>query len=203
MNPSTIERFIIATDNTPKGQIKGKKVSGNKQRKTELYWRDVNRIMRKKEKRVRYDTHRIPIQTNEQDDSLENIHYANYLGQKDLRDLPEFHSADTITISKRTFPAEEENWDHHPAFEEEICEHLPVFDEEDECSNGGYREDSLYMRLPAFKGNPEREESYKNLQRKYMAIIDSHSDYMEQMFAYECEEYLSDEESIRSYESRY
>jgi hypothetical protein len=192
MNQSTIERFIIATDNTPKGQIKGKKVSGNKQRKTELYWSDVNRIMRKKEKRVRYDTHRIPIQTNEQDDTLENIHYANYLGQKDIRDLPEFHSEDTITISKRTFPAEEE-----------FCDHLPVFEEEGESSNGGYREDRLYMRLPAFKGNPEREESYKNLQRKYMAIIDSHSDYMEQMFAYECEEYLSDEESIRSYESRY
>ena len=187
MNQSSIERLIIASDNTPKGQIKGKKVSGDKLRKTDLYWSDVNRILRKKEKRVRYETHRIPSQSNEQDDALENIHYANYLGKKDLLDLPQFNSEDTITISKLTLP------------EEEICESQPEIIQ----SISETIEDRLYMRLPPFKGNPDREEAHKMLERKYMEIIDAHADYMEQMFAYEHEEYLSDEESVRSYESRY
>jgi hypothetical protein len=192
MNQSSIERLIIASDNTPKGQIKGKKVSGDKLRKTDLYWSDVNRILRKKEKRVRYETHRIPSQSNEQDDALDNIHYANYLGKKDLLDLPQFNSEDTITISKRSLP------------EEEICEDsLPAVKEENEFFIPEIIEDRLYMRLPPFKGNPDREEAHKMLERKYMEIIDAHAEYMEQMFAYEHEEYLSDDESVRSYDSRY
>jgi hypothetical protein len=224
MNQSTIERLIIATDNTPKGQIKGKKVSGDKQRKTELYWTDVNRILRKKEKRIRYETHRIEAQPDEADTALENIYYANYIGQKDITMLPVFNSAETITIFKREPQQQEEErdqfsaWDD-PVWEEPVWEE-PVWEEQGcdcqsvisdisdkeiaECTMQGF-----YIYMPSFNGEPSK---YNKLQEKFKEIQLACDEYRRLQESYQLctikksisdDESMSDDKSYDTYDYTY
>ena len=208
MNSSTIERLIINSNNTPKGLIKGKKISGAKKRKTTLYWTDVNRILRKKEKRIRYESPRIESIPDQSDDFLENIHYANYLGQKDISEPPPFHTAETIVLSKTNlYPGigkklDQEQIDQFSAWDMPVWEEqaYQCYEEINEFQIPENTQERLFIRMPEFLGDEER---YKNLQQKYNDLVDAHQEYMELMFAYEKANNFSDDDSIRSYESKY
>lgn len=65
------------TDESAKSHSKGKKARNTKQ-----YWAGETARARRKQGKVRYDTHRRDEQPNEQDEELENIHFANFLGDK-------------------------------------------------------------------------------------------------------------------------
>lgn len=213
MNQITIQRFIESSDKTPKGQVKGKKLSGKRERRTNQYWTDVNRILRKKEKKIRFSsTHRIESQPDEADELLNNIHYANYLGQKDLKFVPHYNSDDSIIISKYKFGENIECEDQISA------EEVPVSKleaGEGEIYNLATTTDRLYMYLPEFRGETRqdeeedaiycRDERYLELQRKYMEIIDLHAEYMESLYKYErqIDREMADDDSIKSYQSWY
>ena len=209
MNSTTIERMIIATDNTPKGQVRGKKISGKRERRTQEYWTDVNRILRKKEKRVRFDTHRVEAQPDEADTNLENIHYANYLGQKDISVLPEFNSAESIIISKREPQQQEQERDEFSAWDEPVWEvaesvwEVPepgcdsqseLSDQSDvdiaECTMQGF-----YIYMPPFNGDPNK---YNELQTKFKEIQLACNEYRRLQESYQLcssSESISDDES--------
>jgi hypothetical protein len=208
MNSTTIERMIIATDNTPKGQVRGKKISGKRERRTQEYWTDVNRILRKKEKRVRFDTHRVEAQPDEADTNLENIHYANYLGQKDISVLPEFNSAESITISKREPQQQEQVRDEFSAWDEPVWEvaesgcdcQSELSDQSDgdiaECTMQGF-----YIYMPPFNGDPNK---YNELQTKFKEIQLACNEYRRLQESYQLcssSESISDEERISDDES--
>lgn len=209
MNPITIQRFIESSIKTSKGQIKGKKISGKRERRTNQYWKDVNRILRKKQSKKKFNTtHRIEAQPEEGDIALENIHFANYLGQKDLKYIPQYNSEEPIRLYKNDPSENIEYRDEFTAWDEPICRPL---EGEGIVYNRERVVERLYIVLPEFKGETYylkeydqhicADEKYLELQRKFYEIIDLHADYMDQMYQYERDQELSDDDSVRSYQS--
>jgi hypothetical protein len=63
---------------------KGKIMSGARERATKRYFKDAATRSRRKQGKTNYDTFRRYDQPDEEDTQLENIHYANFLGLKDI-----------------------------------------------------------------------------------------------------------------------
>jgi hypothetical protein len=61
---------------------KGKLMSGAKARATKRYFKDQSARARRKQRKTRFDSYRREEQPNAQDELLENLHYANFLGVK-------------------------------------------------------------------------------------------------------------------------
>ena len=59
---------------------KGKIMSGNKERATKQYFKDAAARARRKQGKTRFDTHRREEQPDAEDQRLEDIHFANFLG---------------------------------------------------------------------------------------------------------------------------
>jgi hypothetical protein len=185
MNYSTIERFIISYDNTPKGQVVSKKMYNAEKRISKFCQSYNTSLARRKEKRVRHETQRIPAYLNVQDDLLENIHFANYMCLKDITHLPQYHTDQTLVISRK--PKAEAVWEEEDS--NSSCNEIPEKTEE-----------RLYIRMPRCH---LKCQAYEDLQRKYLELTEAHHEYMELMYSYEQSEPLSDDDSIGSYESRY
>jgi hypothetical protein len=67
---------------------KGKIMSGAKERATKQYFKDTAARARRKQGKPNYDTHRREEQPDEEDLWLEDIHFANFLGVKDVVGVP-------------------------------------------------------------------------------------------------------------------
>ena len=61
---------------------KGKIMSGTKERATKQYFKDAAARARRKQGKTRFDTHRREEQPDAEDQRLEDIHFANFLGSK-------------------------------------------------------------------------------------------------------------------------
>ena len=84
MNPTLIERIVIQSESSDKSHSnsKGRKHSGKKARNTKQYWDWAGECSRRKQSKVRYDTHRREEQPDERDELLQDIHFANFVGDK-------------------------------------------------------------------------------------------------------------------------
>jgi hypothetical protein len=84
MNPTLIERIVIKSESSEKSHSKSKggKHSGKKARNTKQYWSNESARQRRKQDKVRYDTHRREEQPDERDELLQDIHFANFVGDK-------------------------------------------------------------------------------------------------------------------------
>jgi hypothetical protein len=197
MNSLNIEH-IMDKNNNRKNKLRVKKITGDKERKTDKYWKDVNRIFRKKTKKVRYETERISILPDPRDEMLENIYYANFLGYKEINFPPDFNEPEvSITVHRY--------WDEpKPSEKKEEEAYAQVLEDSSENDSiiQTFSKDYLYIRMPSFNGHSWLQEDYKNLQFKYTQLMDLYQDYMHQMFEFERADNLSDEDSIVSYESR-
>jgi hypothetical protein len=63
-------------------------MSGDKMRRTDDYWLKTRNSERRKQTKVRHDTHRRDEQPTEEDIRLEDIHFANFLGSKSEDGIP-------------------------------------------------------------------------------------------------------------------
>jgi len=63
---------------------KPKQGRADKLRRTDDYWLKTHNAERRKQTKVRHDTHRREEQPDERDLQLEDIHFANFLGVKDI-----------------------------------------------------------------------------------------------------------------------
>ena len=61
---------------------KGKIISGKKERATKKYFKDLAGRSRRKQGKTRFDTFRRSDQPDSEDERLEDIHFANFLGIK-------------------------------------------------------------------------------------------------------------------------
>jgi len=68
-----------------KKSYKSKIMSGARERATRQYFKDAAARARRKQNKVRFDTHRRNEQPTEEDLWLEDIHFANFLGIKDSK----------------------------------------------------------------------------------------------------------------------
>lgn len=82
MNPTLIERIYIQSESSDKSHSKGGKHSGKKARNTKQYWAGEKARARRKQGKVSYDTHRREEQPDERDEILQDIHFANFVGDK-------------------------------------------------------------------------------------------------------------------------
>ena len=83
MNISTVYRMYEESESTGRHRFGGKKpINGDKRRRCEDYNLKRSNYVRRKQQKVRYDTWRRQEMNNEEDEKLENIHYANFLGDK-------------------------------------------------------------------------------------------------------------------------
>ena len=87
MNSITTERLQEQYDSSNKS-YKGKIMSGDKMRRTDDYWLKTRNSERRKQTKVRHDTHRRDEQPTEEDIRLEDIHFANFLGSKSEDGIP-------------------------------------------------------------------------------------------------------------------
>jgi hypothetical protein len=78
---SIITRLQEQYDSSNKS-YKGKIMSGDKMRRTDDYWLKTRNSERRKQTKVRHDTHRREEQPDAEDQRLEDIHFANFLGSK-------------------------------------------------------------------------------------------------------------------------
>ena len=95
MNVSSIYRMYEESESTGRHRFGGKKpINGDKRRRCEDYNLKRSNYVRRKQQKVRYDTWRRQEMNNEEDERLDNIHYANFLGDKyDKYDTP-YNSSD-------------------------------------------------------------------------------------------------------------
>jgi hypothetical protein len=71
------------SESTGRHRFGGKKpINGDKRRRCEDYNLKRSNYVRRKQQKVRYDTWRRQEMNNEEDERLDNIHYANFLGYK-------------------------------------------------------------------------------------------------------------------------
>jgi len=80
MNAKSIERIILGSESSNKGRSKGNKLNEDNRRRCDNYAQIESLLVCRKCDKVRYDTFRRDQHPNEQDEKLENLHYANYLG---------------------------------------------------------------------------------------------------------------------------
>ena len=80
---NSIDRLEQQYDSSEKS-FKCKIVSGKKERATNQYFKDAAARSRRKQGKTNYDTFRRDEQPNEEDLWLEDIHFANFLGLKDI-----------------------------------------------------------------------------------------------------------------------
>jgi len=83
-NMNAIERLEYHYDSSTIKSHKGKIMSGARERATKRYFKDAAARSRRKQGKTNYDTFRRDEQPDEEDTQLENIHYANFLGLKDI-----------------------------------------------------------------------------------------------------------------------
>jgi len=81
------ERLQEQYDSSNKS-YKGKIMSGDKERATKRYFKDAASHARRKQGKTRFDTHRREEQPDERDIWLEDLHFANFLGEKDAGGVP-------------------------------------------------------------------------------------------------------------------
>ena len=81
------ERLQEQYDSSNKS-YKGKIMSGRKERATKQYFKDTAAHARRKQGKTRFDTHRREEQPDEEDLWLEDLHFANFLGEKDAGGVP-------------------------------------------------------------------------------------------------------------------
>ena len=81
MNSITTERLQEQYDSSNKA-YKGKIMSGSKERATKQYFKHTAALARRKQGKTRFDTHRREEQPDAEDQRLEDIHFANFLGSK-------------------------------------------------------------------------------------------------------------------------
>jgi hypothetical protein len=81
---SIIDRIQEQYDSSEKS-FKGKIMSGARERATKQYFKDTATRARRKQNKVRFDTFRRDEQPTEEDLRLEEIHFANFLGIKDIK----------------------------------------------------------------------------------------------------------------------
>jgi len=93
MNAKAINKFIEQSDRSNKSH-KGKNMSGKKERATKQYFKDNAAHSRRKQGKNRFDTFRRDEQPDEEDLLLEDIHFANFLGLKDISSLPNTNTFD-------------------------------------------------------------------------------------------------------------
>jgi hypothetical protein len=83
MNAVTIQRIFNQSESSGKHRYGGKKpINGDKRRRCEEYDLKKSNQVRRKQTKVNYDTWRRLEMPCEEDERLENIHYANFLGDK-------------------------------------------------------------------------------------------------------------------------
>lgn len=83
------ERIQEQYDSSSIKSYKGKIMSGARERATKKYFKDVAARERRKQSKTNYETFRRDEQPDEEDEQLEDIHFANFLGLKALfYDLP-------------------------------------------------------------------------------------------------------------------
>ena len=79
--------------NSNNNSNKRKPISGAKERRTRAYWKTQSEKSRRAQGKVRYDTFRREEQVDEADENLENIHFANFLGAKEVPHLYSYKNA--------------------------------------------------------------------------------------------------------------
>lgn len=96
---SIITRIQEQYDSSNKS-YKGKTMSGDKMRRTDDYWLKTHNAERRKQTKVRHDTHRREEQPDERDLQLEDIHFANFLGSKREDGMPynNIHIIEAVNI---------------------------------------------------------------------------------------------------------
>ena len=83
MNAVIIQRIFNQSESSGKHRYGGKKpINGDKRRRCEEYDLKKSNQVRRKQTKVNYDTWRRLEMPCEEDERLENIHYANFLGDK-------------------------------------------------------------------------------------------------------------------------
>lgn len=87
MNSAIINRLQDQYDSSNKA-YKGKIMSGAKERATKRYFKNTASLERRKQTKVRHDTHRRDEQLDDRDLWLEDLHFANFLGVKDAVGVP-------------------------------------------------------------------------------------------------------------------
>lgn len=87
MNSKTIARIISKSESSMKSEKKSKNANGTKARRTDAYWSEDASLQRRKQGKVRYDTHRREEQPDAEDERIERIYFANFLGEKKT-DIP-------------------------------------------------------------------------------------------------------------------
>jgi hypothetical protein len=75
--------FNFKTNKPGKKSEKPKQGRADKMRRTDDYWLKTRNAERRKQTKVRHDTHRRDEQPDAEDIRLEDIHFANFLGIKD------------------------------------------------------------------------------------------------------------------------
>lgn len=83
-NMNSIETIEYHYDSSTIKSHKGKIMSGARERATKRYFKDAAARSRRKQGKTNYDTFRRDEQPDEEDTHLEDIHYANFLGLKDI-----------------------------------------------------------------------------------------------------------------------
>ena len=74
--------FNFKTNKPGKKSEKPKQGRADKMRRTDDYWLKTHNAERRKQTKVRHDTHRREEQPDERDLQLEDIHFANFIGSK-------------------------------------------------------------------------------------------------------------------------
>ena len=82
-----IDRLQEQYDSSNKA-YKGKIMSGSKERATKQYFKHTAALARRKQGKTRFDTHRREEQPDAEDQRLEDIHFANFLGSKSEDGIP-------------------------------------------------------------------------------------------------------------------
>jgi hypothetical protein len=80
--------FNFKTNKPGKKSEKPKRGRADKMRRTDDYWLKTHNAERRKQTKVRHDTHRRDEQPDERDLWLEDIHFANFLASKDADGVP-------------------------------------------------------------------------------------------------------------------
>lgn len=83
MNVSVIYKMFQDSESTGRYRFGGKKpINGDKRRRCEEYALKTSNYVRRKQQKVRHDTWRREEINNEKDETISNMHYANFLGDK-------------------------------------------------------------------------------------------------------------------------
>jgi len=134
---------------------KGKLMSGARERSTKRYFKDLAARSRRKQNKQNFDTFRRAEQPNSEDEFLEDLHYANFLGVKESaigipyntpqnEGLVNINLCDIMRPTPETVPISNDDRDHRS--ENSLSEDDDEDDEDDldmrqverECNTAAY-----------------------------------------------------------------